>query len=185
MIQDIAPRRFDITYQNKRPREQDIILAYQKEGVLCAGHGSSVRYPTAGELADGFPDLYEEAVYLFGIDEQDFFGISGSMLMESKEFSYLPKERLRYVVPVWKAFAGITGFQIHKWYREHRFCGCCGKPTGRYGKERAVRCTSCGKISYPQICPSVIVAVTDNGRLLMTKYASSHSSYQKIGRAHV
>lgn len=50
------------------------------------------------------------------------------------------------------------------------------KPQGR---ERAMQCPSCGKISYPTICPSVIVAVTDGDRILLTKYAKSHSNYQK------
>lgn len=39
-------------------------------------------------------------------------------------------------------------------------------------------CPSCGQVSYPQICPSVIVAITDNDKILLTKYASGHSSYQ-------
>lgn len=32
-------------------------------------------------------------------------------------------------------------------------------------------CPKCGKITYPLICPSVIVGVTDGDRLLLTKYA--------------
>ena len=52
-------------------------------------------------------------------------------------------------------------------------------------KERALICPSCGKISYPQICPSVIVAIIDKqqdkekDRILMTKYAGSHSSFRR------
>ena len=37
----------------------------------------------------------------------------------------------------------------------------------------------CGRVVYPQICPSVIVGITDGSRILMTKYASSHSNYKK------
>ena len=46
------------------------------------------------------------------------------------------------------------------------------------GNERAMQCPSCGALSYPVICPSVIVAITDGDRLLLTKYAPSHSSHR-------
>ena len=46
-------------------------------------------------------------------------------------------------------------------------------------KERAMSCPQCRKVYYPQICPSVIVGVTDGDKLLMTKYAANHSSYRK------
>ena len=45
--------------------------------------------------------------------------------------------------------------------------------------ERAMQCLDCGRVVYPQICPSVIVGITDDSRILMTKYASSHSNYKK------
>ena len=47
------------------------------------------------------------------------------------------------------------------------------------GNERAMQCPSCGALSYPVICPSVIVAITDGDRLLLTKYAPSHSSHRQ------
>jgi NAD+ diphosphatase len=42
-----------------------------------------------------------------------------------------------------------------------------------------MKCPECGKIYYPQICPSVIVGVTDGDKLLMTKYAARHSTYRR------
>lgn len=47
------------------------------------------------------------------------------------------------------------------------------------GNERAMRCNNCGKVYYPQICPSVIVGITDGDKLLMTKYAASHSKFRR------
>lgn len=46
-------------------------------------------------------------------------------------------------------------------------------------KERAMRCPKCGKVRYPQICPGVIVGVTDGDKLLLTKYSVSHSTYRR------
>ena len=48
-------------------------------------------------------------------------------------------------------------------------------------KERMVKCTSCGQMEYPKICPAVIVGVTDGNRLLLTKYAGrAHTNYALI-----
>ena len=66
------------------------------------------------------------------------------------------KEGLRNARPIWMAYAGITGFQIHKWYTEHRFCGKCGKKMKAKQTESAMQCLDCGRVVYPQICPSVI-----------------------------
>ena len=38
-------------------------------------------------------------------------------------------------------------------------------------KERMMRCPRCGQMEYPEICPAVIIAVTDKNRLLLSKYA--------------
>lgn len=37
-------------------------------------------------------------------------------------------------------------------------------------KQRMMRCDSCQNIVFPKISPAVIVAVTDNDRILLTKY---------------
>lgn len=39
------------------------------------------------------------------------------------------------------------------------------------GKERMMRCESCGLMEYPKICPAVIIGLTDGDRILMSKYA--------------
>lgn len=74
---------------------------------------------------------------------------------------------------------GITGYQIHKWYTQNRFCGCCGQRMQPHEKERAMQCPACGRISYPQICPSVIVGIIDSSRILLTKYAPGHGNFRK------
>ncbi|MBE5996810.1 MAG: NAD(+) diphosphatase [Lachnospiraceae bacterium] len=68
-------------------------------------------------------------------------------------------------------FAEFTGHQIYRWYRDNHYCGTCGGTTRHSSKERAVRCTNCGRTIYPRILPAVIVAVTSGDRILMTKYA--------------
>lgn len=179
MIQDIAPHQYDVTYRKTEVKDNDIMLIYNQGSLLCRMEGGNITYPTVKEIAEVFPGIYEKAKFLFRIDEEDYFELRKPKLDEFAGWSYLPKEGLRNARPIWKAYAGITGFQIHKWYTENQFCGCCGTKMEAQGKERAMLCPACGKLSYPKICPSVIVGITNGDKILMTKYASTHSSYKK------
>lgn len=178
MIQDIAPHQYDVAYRTARAKEDSVMLIYADNALLCRMEQGKTVYPSAGEIAKAFPLVYEKAKFLFRMDGRDYFELPRQQVPAFLDWEYLPKERLRNVRPIWKAFAGITGYQIHKWYEENRFCGCCGARMEPQSRERALRCSACGKLRYPQICPSVIVGVTYQDRILLTKYASGHSSYQ-------
>ena len=64
-----------------------------------------------------------------------------------------------------------TAAHLFRWYDTTRFCPRCASPLKHAEKERALACPSCGHILYPVIAPCVIVAVTHEDRLLLTRYA--------------
>ena len=127
MIQDIAPHQYDVTYKNAKAEPDNIMLIYDKGSLLCHMEGNQISYPAVREIAEVFPMIYEKAKFLFHIDEEDYFELHQPKIEPFGKWKYLPKEGLRNARPIWMAYAGITGFQIHKWYTEHRFCGKCGK----------------------------------------------------------
>ncbi len=179
MIQDITPHKYDVTYQAADAKETDILLIYQNDSLLCCMEDNKITYPSVKEIAETFPDVYIKARFLFCIDEQNYFELAQAELSEFGKWRYISREKLRNVRPIWKVFAGITGFQLHKWYIEHRFCGHCGGRMQETEKERALECLDCKKRIYPVICPSVIVGIINGDKILMTKYADSHSRYRK------
>ena len=77
---------------------------------------------------------------------------------------------LRHLQPRHYAYAGLVGFHLHTWYNRHRFCGRCGTPLQPDGKERMMRCPACDCMSYPQICPAVIIGLTHGDKILLSKY---------------
>ena len=87
------------------------------------------------------------------------------------DFTMENTEIFRAADPQYHAFAGITGYQLYNWYKNHKYCGRCGKMMVRDQKERMLRCDSCGNMEFPKICPAVIIGVTDGNRILMSKYA--------------
>lgn len=63
--------------------------------------------------------------------------------------------------------------QITRWYREHRYCGVCGRPTRATANERALVCEHCEQRYFPRISPCVICLVTKGDQLLLARHARS------------
>lgn len=179
MLQDIAPHKYDVTYRTVPPETDDIMLIYRDQGILGHLEDNTVTYPQVSEIAEVFPEVYQKAKFLFRIDDYDYYELPSPVLDAFGKWAYIPKQTLRTLVPGWLVFAGITGFQIHEWYSAARFCGCCGSKRRASGLERAMTCSVCGHVQYPQICPSVIVGITHGDCLLLTKYAASHSTHRR------
>ena len=173
MIQDIAPHVYHNQYKYIEPEKDNYVLCFKNRRALVKKEGEKIDFLKFEEVE------VENPIYLFAIDDQRFY------LAEDLKYDgpceWIKKEEFRTVKPDHLAFAGITAFQLHGWYFSHRFCGACGSPMKHDEKERMVKCTSCGQMEYPKICPAVIVGVTDGDRLLLTKYAGrAHTNYALI-----
>ena len=169
MIQDIAPHKYYVDYQPSVPNDTDLVLIYGHHTILCNFEDPEICYPSIAEIAAVFPEIKEKAKFLFRIDETDYYELRSPQLPEFGIWKYENTLILRSAVPGWLGFAGITGYQIHTWYTDHTYCGRCGTKMHAPGNERAMQCPSCGALSYPVICPSVIVAITDGDRLLLNE----------------
>lgn len=166
MIQDIFPHVYHNEYHDVRPRPESIALYYEGDTLLIKRDAGVPVFPRFADFENN--KIYENATYLFTIDEDEFFlvdevpGFPHGFSME-KIASLLNKD------DHYPQFAAVTGRQLRDWYRDRKYCGRCGKPLKKDTKERMLYC-DCGQIEYPKISLAVIVAVL-NG--------------DKIGRAHV
>lgn len=132
--------------------------------VILDGGG---RVPEAGEVP---PSLMERAVSS-GLVDRD----GGSDLWaEIDGGAALPdgfSERERR--SCWAELGEEQFFRVGKafhymdWRRTHRFCGRCGAENVFDEKEWAMRCTKCGELAYPVICPAIIVCVERGGKILL------------------
>lgn len=171
MIQDIGPHRYDNAFRAKRPVEESRLLYFKQKQVLVRFDGDELEFPTFGDLKEGNEGLYDNAVFLFSIDGEDFFLGGNVGLSLPGGWGMAGTEIFRRAKPKHMAFAGVTGLQLYNWYRSRRFCGRCGRRMEHDSRERMMRCPDCGNVEYPRICPAVIVGVTHGNRLLMSKYA--------------
>lgn len=171
MIQDIMPHQYHNEYKNIKPTSSDYVVYCTNGTILVKHREDEIVFPTFAELERANPSIYDNAIYLFAIDEMQFFLISEITLADEKEWFWLTKKDCRTAEPIHLAFAAITAFQLYNWYESRKFCGKCGKTMVHDEKERMMRCPICGQMEYPKISPAVIVAVTDGNRLLLSKYA--------------
>lgn len=183
MIHEIEPLQFSNAYRNLEPDEADFILYFERDQVLMREGGDEWTFPTMEEL--GSLSL-SEVVYLFSVDEQNFFMALGddckklAELAEAGEngFAMRPIAEFRTLRPQWMGFAGITGSQLYRWRDIRRFCGRCGMRMEHSSRERAMVCPECGNVEYPKISPAIIVAITNGDKLLMARNA--HAAYKRF-----
>ena len=181
MIQDIEPRIFNNSYKNRRAEPKDLFLSYNGDAVLIKEDKDKLWYPSFSDFEAEFPLLRDHAQFLFSIDEIDYFLVEEKELDSIEGWSYATTGRFRTEPKYWRSFAGAIGWQLDRWYANHRFCSKCGKPMQRSQKERMLYCETCGFQVYPTISPCVIVAVYDKDRLLMTKYSGrAYTNYALI-----
>lgn len=176
MIQDIEPRKFDNCFRNVKAGPEDLFLAYNNDSVLVMEDSEKLWYPSFSDFGGSYPELARGALYLFTIDETRYFLVKEDGLDGVEGWSYVSTRHFRTERKKWRAFAGVVGLQLSKWYENHVFCSRCGNKTIPSEKERMLYCEKCGFMVYPKISPCVIVGVYNKDKLLLTKYAGRTNS---------
>ena len=175
MIQDIAPHIYHNEYQPKKPSKNSYGMSFEEGKLRVIVKDEGISFPTFEELEGKNPDIYNEYIYLFEIDDRAFYLLKDIQVENYELFS---RKDLREKQPQYMAFAGITAFQLYNWYENNRFCGRCGNAMRHDEKERMMRCDACGRLEYPRISPAVIIGVTNGNKLLLSKYAGrSYTNY--------
>ncbi|MGH4051318.1 MAG: NADH pyrophosphatase zinc ribbon domain-containing protein [Clostridium sp.] len=57
--------------------------------------------------------------------------------------------------------------QLVNWNNNNLYCGKCGILTHNVDREMSKKCPKCGLSNYPRISPAIIVAVINDGKLLL------------------
>jgi NAD+ diphosphatase len=168
MIHEVAPRKLNNAYMKRKAKSEDLFLSYLGDTVLVKEGMDKLWYPSFSDFAPEYPELRDNAQYLFAVDDVNFYLVEEKGLDSVAGWAYVPATRFRACH--WRSFAGAVGWQLNRWYDNHRFCSRCGKEMQRSTKERMLYCQSCGFEVYPTIAPCVIVAVYHQDHLLLTKY---------------
>lgn len=181
MIQNIEPRIFNNDFKYNKAELQDLFLSYRGDKVLVREEKNKLWYPSFADFVQKYPHLRDNAQFLFSVDDINYYLTDEKGLDSVEGWTYVPTSRFRTESKYWRSFVGAVGWQLKRWYDNHRFCSRCGRMMVRSKKERMLFCDSCGFQVYPTISPSVIVGVYDGDRLLLTKYKGrEHGSYALV-----
>ena len=121
MIQDIAPHQFKNEYRPVSPQKDSIALYYEEHTALMRRTQTGIGFPTFGELERLNEEIYENSIYLFTIDEKQYYLVDNLNREPHSEFTVENTEIFRTADPQYSAFAGTTGYQLYRWYQTRRY----------------------------------------------------------------
>lgn len=166
MLHEIAPKQYHVEFAKKQPGDDAICFVFKGAEILEKMVDDVLLPPTYGELKE----KVQKYIYLFAIDDTEYY------LADLKEED-IPEGYGWWIVrnaPEHRAqdqhFAEYTAYQLYVWYRDNQFCGRCGTHTEADGSLRMLRCPKCGNMIFPRITPAIMVAVTHEDKILVTRY---------------
>ena len=175
MLQDLNFGHLDNQYQEKTPREEDIVLCMRGGDILiCRAADDTLTLPTWAQVQTQCVPWHRwggmELQFIFSLQDKDYYLWMGEA-GEIPGFAYESTASLRQTISKEICFAAMTGWHLFTWYRDSQFCGRCGAKTEHDHKERMMRCPKCGNMIFPRISPAAIIAVTNGDKLVLSKYA--------------
>ena len=181
MIQDITPHILKNQYTKVDAGKDDYLIFFKGREVLCRIDAmEKAHIPKFKDVEKWNPNIYEDDIFLFSVDERPYFLVSHLKIAEDENFRYIDIKVFLESSKRHKGFATVTAFQLSNWYQNHRFCGKCGHELVHADKERMLHCAHCGNMEYPKLAPAVIVGIRNGEYLLMTKYRGRISRYYAL-----
>ena len=200
MIQEIKPYVLNNEYKPSPPKSDDYIFIYNDRKMLIHNKNEESKFLKYDEIPINFNLKKDELIYLFSIDETNFYLSFGENLNETEiltneNFSYedilvktltraISKKNTQDLSKVmkvkWLTFASFTASHLALWYDNNKFCGKCGEKLIHEEKERALSCSKCKLLQYPKISPVIIVGITSGDKILLTKYAKGFNRYALV-----
>ncbi|MBR2491699.1 MAG: NAD(+) diphosphatase [Ruminiclostridium sp.] len=166
MLHEIAPKQYHVEFAKKQPGDDAVCFVFKGPEILEKMVDDVLLPPTYGEIKE----KVQKYIYLFAIDDTEYY------LADLKEED-IPEGYGWWIVrnaPEHRAqdqhFAEYTAYQLYVWYRDNQFCGRCGTHTEADGSLRMLRCPKCGNMIFPRITPAIMVAVTHEDKILVTRY---------------
>jgi len=150
------------------PRHQDLFLSFDGEGNILTKVDNGRIYFASGAETSG-------ARYLFSVDDTRYFLVPDGHAPSEAGYAYRSLRELRDRCVGKEVFAVFTAYHLWKWYNDNRYCGKCGGQLIHDTTERALCCPACKNRIYPRINPAVIVGVTKEDSLLITRYRHGYA----------
>ena len=170
MLINDHPECFSLANHAQSIAAEDYLLVFQGENVLLRGTDENARLPRWQELMRLPVPMYPLQVFSYG--DQNVFLINIEQVIDVPDGLAFSSVRVfRLMADQEEAFLLSVAYHLSIWYGKHRYCGVCGGKMQPSDTERALICGQCRNTLYPTISPAVIIAITDNDRILLARNA--------------
>lgn len=148
-------------------REEDLWFVFQDKMILVKEEMGKVIVPTfkdVVELIDGLEIKYHLGK-LKGID--CFCGEVNSCVKVSGKLKFTALRQASAIIN--EDIVPICGraSQIIHFHKTNKYCGVCGSENEFTNNEFSMKCKKCGYVTYPQVCPAIIVGITKGDKILL------------------
>lgn len=169
MLHEIHPHTFTNEFnKNAAIAAADFVFYFRGNELLLMSMGvEQVQIPQKREL-ESFLEITNH-VYLFRLNDRNCFLVWGELRETDARFEFREISFFRISPQPEIAWSSLLAHQLLTWYERNRFCSICGSKTQHKPDERAIVCTNCNVVVYPNISPAVIVAILSDDKILLAR----------------
>lgn len=153
-------------------KDEDLWFIFQDRQIVIKEDMGKIFIPTYKDVKQLVPGL-EIEYHLGTLDKTNCYG--GEINSSVKIDGELKLVTLRYLAAIIDkelfSVAGKSAQLIH-FNKTNKYCGVCGGENKRIEDEFSMTCCNCGFITYPQVCPAIIVGITNGDKILLARNKS-------------
>lgn len=179
MIQDIFPHVLNNAFIDKQPLNGDYLFCFYNNHLVLKEEDGGVVLPV---YESSYYQQKIDYIYLFSLDdiscflcvakqskEEIPFLMDTNNLVRQSGYHVYEMKQLKKMLQQELYFTCTVAEQVYRWLKANHYCGCCKGVMKPSQTERALICKECGHIVFPNIPPAVIVAITNEDRILLAK----------------
>lgn len=150
-----------------RNNDDDLWFLFQDKMLLIKESNRSITIPNFKDISN-FIDTLEIEYHLGKLNGIECFcGEISSVIKIPDGLKLIPLRQSSSIIDI--DLLGVAGraSQIIHFHKTNKFCGVCGNKNKFIEYEFAMKCENCGYITYPQVCPAIIVGVRKGDKILL------------------
>jgi NAD+ diphosphatase len=177
MYQESLNEKFKIAYKDRNLVSTDKVLFFSESGEYLSYLKDENEISVLDIIKYQLSNFNEaNVIYAFEIDDEHYYIYTIENIIDKEKFRIENRMNVLKEYSEKDAYIILSASHIFSWNQNTKYCGKCGHLLDNKMGERAKICSECNTVYYPQIAPAVIVAIENNGKLLMTKYAKRKTS---------
>jgi len=152
-------------------------LVFNGTKLLFDGNGN---FPTTTDIQSLQPFMIDPLYLGSVVATQIFCGEITTEALLPEHFSFVDSRAAILQAAPENSMLICRAIKIRSWHRKNRYCGVCGSSTRDKLNERAKECIQCGSVVFPRISPAVILAIVNDGKILLARSKNRNYAFHSV-----